>query len=1488
MNVTQLALGNARVMVIAVVAIVILGIQTFLSYPSAEDPTITIRQATLTAHNRGMTAEQIESLVTKPIEIEMRGIAEIDEIKSTSKDGMTLIDVTIHDWVADLDPVFQDIRNKAADLASSLPDNTVGPIVNDDSGLVAIATIALWADGFSLAEMRTVADDVRDRLYTLDGIRKVQLYGIQEERIYLEFLPSRMAQLGVSPSAIFGQLEKQNIVAPGGAVHVGSRSIAIEPTGNLLSFDQIGSTLFEIPGTNQVARLDSIVDIRRGYIDPPSSPVFFNDKPAIVISVSTVEGTNNIDFGDRLTAMLADIESELMIGYVLDYATYQPDLIDTAVGDAMSNVYQTLAIVLVVVMMFLGLRTGLIVGSFVPLTMLLGLVTMSMFEIELQRMSIAAVIIALGLLVDNGIVVAEDIRVRMEGGATPFDAALGSGKSLALPLLSSTLTTVFAFVPMLLTEGGAGEYVGSLAQVVAILLLASWLLSMSVTPLMCAWFIRVRPRQADTKEQASDSVVHLAYSRALRVVIRFRYVFIAGLVALLVGAVALLGMLRTEFFPLGDRNQLLVFVDFEAGTDVRTVEDRLRVLTGWLADEAENPEIDSHVAYVASGGPRFFLAMSPVDPDPHRAFILVTTKQADQVHALVGRINQYVDSSMPEVRSDAKLMWFGSSEPGLVKIRLIGPDIDRLMAAAADIETALYDIPGTVGIKDDWENRVLKMIIEVDQARARRAGVTSEDIASALEVTYRGTSVTEFRDGDDRIPILVRGEPSLQSSLYAVGQVQVYNSTSGAFVTLAQVASIGAEWNVSRVRRLDQERTITVEARSEVMAAPDLVAALQPALDALDLPPSMRIEFAGEVADQAEANENLFGLLPLALAGIVLLLVAQFNSIRRAAIILATIPLILIGAVLGLAIMNAPFGFMVLLGFFSLAGIVINNGIVLIDRIETERSDGRALADAVEAACLARLRPILMTTLTTVLGLVPLILFGGALFYGMASAIAFGLVVATLLTLGFVPAVYLILMRPRRSIIAGRVSEKVAIVDATTPRRGGGSGGSDRQDSRWAGMRGLHSSLGWLATGWWIDRPALAGVLRILFPLSRIWAAADLAEGDVDRLADEIAMPIRGLLRARAQSALEVTDSRRTAAHLATAERDLAFWSIDAQDSEHLRVLEQTRMRACNRYMNARAAFWPLRTFGRPPPIRLQIATPDETYAVVGDATRDPISWFAPEESVEISRSHPLVAKPDRVEYWLRLRSLVMDDVFTVRVREPVGISDPPTVIYGSGVGMETDQWSDPLDDYAAFLGRGMRVIELCAPWHGARRPPGWWSGEPFFGTAPLGPITLFRAQAIEIAALTGWARETSGGPVALAGVSLGALAAQAAASNSAAWPSKLRADVMVLLTTADRLDRLTFDSALARGLGMDKALVQAGWTPEMLLQLRPLTDPLVPPAMGGKKCDHGSRDRRFSNAICKWQTDRGAMGRAAGEFVHWQTRSFQHADQRSARSASA
>ncbi len=1012
--ITSFALKNSRTVVFSMLLMLCFGGLLMVRQPRLEDPFIVIREALITTRFPGMAPERIERLITRVIEEQARTMSELDDIWSTSKRGESIIHFEVGDEVAakDLPATWKKLRNKLHDIVPSLPEGSIGPAVNDEFGDTAVATIALWSDGFTMAEMREAARDAREHLGTMPGIKKIDLYGIQDERIYLDINNAKLAQFGIGIRTITETLKQQNVTLPAGRLDIEGQEIIIAPTGNFNQVAEIESLLIPIPGTQGTVPLQDLAVIRRAYVDPPVKPAYYNGQPAIIMSVILQEGVNAVDFGRKLSREIRQIEQSLPWGYVLEYATYQPELIQKAVNGAVLNVLETLMIVLVVVMIFLGVRTGLIVGSFVPLVMLMGLVVMGLMGIELQRMSIASMIIALGMLVDNGIVVAEDIRTRMQLGASAREAAQQAGDSLSLPLLTSTLTTVLAFAPMMLMIGQTGDYVLSLGQVVTILLLSSWFMSLYLTTSSSNWFMKIQP--ATTTGAAADpyqGTFYRVYRAVLETALGRRGIVIGLTVGALVLALWGLTFVPKVFFPPGDRNQFLAYLDLPAGTRIDQTATTVEKISRWLNDKSINPEITTTVAYVGNGGPRFYLSLAPDDPDPHTAFIIINTETNQQVPGLVRRTRDYLLANCPNVRGRVKAMWMGGSETGLLEFRLSGPHSQVLRTQAEQVMAALRAIPGTIDIRQDWNNLVFKLVAEVDQARARRAGLTSQEVSDSLDAFIDGSTTTEYRAGDTVIPVVVRGIKSERENLVSVPGLGVYSNSSQNNVPLSQIASLYGRGEVNQIHRYNQERTITVSARHQILPAGEMLQRLQPTLDGLEFPPGHSWEIGGELEDSVDAQTKLMAWFPPCFLLIVALLIWQFNSFRRAGIILITIPLILIGAVVGLLVMRADFGFMVILGLLSLAGTIINNGIVLIDRIETNRSEGTHDYEAVVSAAVSRFRPIMMSMTTTVLGLLPLIISHDPLFYGLASVMAWGLAIGTVFTLVVVPTLYTLFFR---------------------------------------------------------------------------------------------------------------------------------------------------------------------------------------------------------------------------------------------------------------------------------------------------------------------------------------------------------------------------------------------------------------------------------------------------------------------------------------------
>ena len=1023
--ITRFSLDARKLTIVFIFSVISIGLILFFDFPRQEDPPIVIREVVVTAFFPGMEPADMEELVTRQLEAQLRTLPELADIWSDSKNGVSIIHAETRDEFDDLDTIWQNVRNKMIDIKPELPTGTIGPFVNDEFGLTAVASIALWSEGFSMAEMRIVARDIRDRLYELPGIRKVELFGVHEEQIFLKYSATRLAQLGITFGEIINTLVEQNIVLPGGRVDSAEQRVIVTPSGNFRSVEDIENVEFTIPGTRQTIFLKDFLTLERGHADPPRDLAYFNGKRAIVISVSITPGVNSVAFGEQLTRKLKLLESQLEIGYVLEYATFQPDLVVAAVNGGLSNVYQTVAIVLVVVILFLGVRTGLIVGSFVPLTMLMGMILMHLFDIELERVSIASCIIALGMLVDNGIVIAEDIRSRLERGEERRQACIETGQTLSIPLLTSSLTTILAFLPMLLIDGQVGEYAFSLPMVVILLLLSSWFLSMYVTPTMCYWFMKIKstpksevPADTQLEEPAGSEDknpysgrFYRVYSGLLKSMLRLRIIVVVGAVATVFLGGFIASQLVREFFGPSDRNQFLVYLDLPAGYRIESTNAAVKRLTAWLADEEINPEVTSTIAYVGTGGPRFFLVLSPVQPNPHVAFLVVNTKTNDQVVPLIQRLRKHFLDDFPEAAGRVKQMWLGSAEPGFVEIRLIGLDREYLYEKGNQLVAGLKAMPGSLDVRSDWENKTLKARILVDQVRARRAGISSREVARSLQAHMDGLTITEYREGDIAIPVLARSVREERRDLGDLWNVLVKSSQTGELVPLAQIADIKSDWDFFRISRRNQERCLTVEVKHEFLRAPELLEAAMPLIEDLQLKPGYRWEVGGELESSAETLGKMKSVMPICVFGIVVLLIWQFNSFRRPLIIFITIPLAFTGAFIGLLIMRAPFDFFGILGLLSLAGVIINNGIVLIDKIDSERAKGGESYGAVVNAAISRFRPILMTTVTTVLGLMPLIISVDPLFFSMAIVIAFGLIFGTILTLGVVPVLYTVLLR---------------------------------------------------------------------------------------------------------------------------------------------------------------------------------------------------------------------------------------------------------------------------------------------------------------------------------------------------------------------------------------------------------------------------------------------------------------------------------------------
>lgn len=1009
---TRTALDNSRLALLGLVVIVGAGLWSYLTFPSREDPEIVIREAVVTVFHPGMALERVEALVIRRLEEEIRQMPEVDDLVSTVRTGLGIIHVHIHPRHFDLQPIWQDLRNRVDDAREDLPPGTIGPFVDDDFGDVAVASLALTGRGFDPAELRRTARAIREQLYALDGVDRIELHGVREERYFLETTNARLAEFGISPMDLVATLQDQNIISPGGRIDTGRRHIIVETTGYFATRAEIGEVPIAVSDTGQVVFLRDIVTVRHGYVDPPERLAYFDGEEAVVLAVTMRPGQNVMAFGPRLAERARQIEAGLPLGYRIDLATFQPEPVEQAIADVTASLYQTLAIVLLLVVLFLGLRVGLIVGIMIPLTMLASLLLMRLIDLELQRVSLASLIISLGMLVSNFVAVAEDIQRRLGEGEDRRAAAIGAGDTLALPLLAATLTTVFAFTPPLLAVNEAGEYTRSLSLVIGTTLITSWLLALTATPLLCVWFMKA-PRQTESADERLARPLYRRGRGILQQLLRWRWACLVVLALGLAGSLFLMRFVPEQFFPQSERAEFMIYVDLPAGYTSRETDRITREVVAWLGDESVNPEVRHTVAYVGFGGPRFFLTIAPRDPAPHQGFILVATHSFQQVEGMVERTRRHLLANHPELHGRISRPFLGYVETGLVELRLSGPEAAELWARGRKIETTLAAMPGVIDIHNNWENRLVKVAVSVDQNRARRAGVTSADVAASLDAYFAGETISVFYGGDTLVPIMLRAEADERETLARLETVNVYSAREGTSVPLLQIADLRPIVDFGRIDRRNQQRTLTLAAKHRTETARDFEAILEAELAPLlaDLPPGYAHEWGGETESAQDARTAVFGNVPYALVAIVALLVWQFNSFRRPLIVALTIPLAFIGAVIGLWVSGSWFGFMAILGLLSLAGVIVNYAILVIARIDDLRAEGQPPFAAVVDGTLLKVRAIAMMALTTFLGLLPLIVRRDVLFYDMANVIFYGLALGMLLALAAVPVFYALLFR---------------------------------------------------------------------------------------------------------------------------------------------------------------------------------------------------------------------------------------------------------------------------------------------------------------------------------------------------------------------------------------------------------------------------------------------------------------------------------------------
>lgn len=1006
---TRFGLNSSRFTYLVMILLLLMGTLSYFSLPKREDPAITIRTAAVVAEFEGMSPERIEDLIAIPIERKIREIGEVEDIETIITYGQALFYAHLYDetYGGDIEDAWENLRNKMEDVVAELPEGTSGPFVNTDYGDVSIATVAVTGEGFDLSYLEDVAEDLQKDLYRVAGITKVSLYGEQDQRIWLDLDINRLAAVGVQINQLLEDLQAQNVILPAGEIDAAGTKIVFEANGDLTTIPEIQGVLTKVEGLAGYVRLSDLVTVRRGFVDPKEAPVFFNGVPAIVLAIEMADSSDIQTLGGTLRTRITDFEQQQPIGISFNISTFQETNVTVAVNNALSNVGQTFVIVFLVMLLFLGLRAAIVISCIVPFTLCFALASMGGLGVDIEQVSIAAVIISLGLLVDNGLVVVEDIENRVNAGVPGEEAAKSAGAQYLIPLGVASVTTISAFIPMLLISGTEGEFAYSLGAVVAAMLLGSWITALYILPFLSARLLKQKKKKAGVEGPSRALILYGALTRRL---LRFGVPITLITFAVVGFSVTQFSLLKPEMFPYSERADFLIYMDMPKDAAISETEREALSVQKWLSDKSVNPGVVNTTIYVGDGGPRFYLSLDPADPDPTSAFFAVNTTSLETAIEISDRARRVFIERFPEARFRVTRLSQGGSESGIVDIEIAGPDANVLMAAAAKLETAFDEMPSMAKNETDWGNKVVKIVVDIAQYKAREFGVTSEEISEVMNAYFSGTAYSLFREGDEQIPIVLRASADDRNSIEDLANLNI--AANGKLISVDQVASFQPILEFSEIRRENQVRQIIVSAKSSLLSADQLLARIQPTLEALDLDAAYSISIGGEQEDSADVYAKIGGNLPLALGVMLAALVFQFNSMRRSLATFMTIPIIIIGAPYALLLAGHPMSFFAVLGLMSLMGIIINNAIVLINQVDIER-ETLDLPDAIVSAAQQRAKPIALTSLTTICGLIPMALSGGALFEPMATIMIGGLLVASPVTLIFVPSLCYLLLNPR-------------------------------------------------------------------------------------------------------------------------------------------------------------------------------------------------------------------------------------------------------------------------------------------------------------------------------------------------------------------------------------------------------------------------------------------------------------------------------------------
>ena len=1015
MNIAEYSIKNKVISWLFLVILAVGGVSSFSNLSRLEDPAFTIKDAMIISTYPGASSMEVEEELTYPLEKEIRQLPYIDKITSTSSDGMSQIMVSMKmDYGPDeLPQIWDEMRRKINDLQPTLPSGVQSVQIIDDFGDVFGVMLMLTGDGYDYVELKQYADYLTRELELVDGVGKVSIAGDQQEQLFVEMSLERLAALNLDMTTVTSLLAQQNSVVSSGEVMLNGQSLAIKPNGTLSTVEELENLIIHGRDTGNLIRLKDVSTVTRGIAEKPGNVLTYNGKPAINIGIAFSSGVNVVEIGQALDAELERLESIKPAGIELNYFYNQAQEVDKSVSDFIISLVEAVAIVIVVLLFAMGLRSGLIIGLVLLLTVFGTFILMDYNQVELHRISLGALIIALGMLVDNAIVVVEGILVGLKKGKTKLQAAKDIVTQTQWPLLGATIIAITAFAPIGLSKDATGEFMGSLFWVLCFSLFLSWITALTLTPFLADLMLKEEDKTG-TDEDPYKGVLFVVFGAMLKFALRFRWLTVASMVALLAVSVVGFGMVKQQFFPASNTPMFYIDMWMPEGTDIRETIKQTEEVESYIR-KLDNVEFVTTTA--GQGMQRFALTYQPEKSYEAYAQLQVRTTDRETMFTTLEKLDEKLAIEFEQPTFQFKLIEFGPSPASKIEARIIGPDPDQLRTIATDVENILLADPGARNVRHDWRERTKELVPLFNESKARRLGISKADLSHTLQMAFGGYNIGLLRDGTHMLPIVARLPEEERFDFESLNNVKIWSPSLQTYIPVEQVIDgVELQWSEPLIQRQNRKRTLTVLADHDVLGdetPASLFARVQPKIEALALPSGYSIEWGGEYESSKDAQDSLFGSLPMGYLLMFIITMLLFNSVRKPLVIWFTVPLSIIGVSIGLLSTNMPFSFTAFLGLLSLSGMILKNGIVLLDQINSELETGKDPYLAVVDSAISRVRPVSMAALTTILGMIPLVF--DAFFGSMAITIMAGLGFATVLTLIVVPVMFAILFRIKPS-----------------------------------------------------------------------------------------------------------------------------------------------------------------------------------------------------------------------------------------------------------------------------------------------------------------------------------------------------------------------------------------------------------------------------------------------------------------------------------------